>query len=675
MQKLEITSMKDRISLRAFLVILFSCLLASPMKAQSANADLVKMVQAGLPEGTVVNKIHERAGQWDTSVDALIALKQAGATAAELDALTQAAAPATGPRPAPPPATIPAFGGLLGYTVNGVPYIQFPAGLILPTLTGEPSNRIFLKREGRKPLIVIPASFISMYFDIGLYGLGSKEVLNESHEGNILWSASEVRFEDLCALPQAGVIKVKGKKVQQDPGPIQADYFQHRRQIVDIYTPLGFREKKSLFYLGTLKNEKLTGEVFIVGVQGYTWPGRAEDKPAPAETRSPELQVFIDKLIQHPEETIAEFARLANLPADAVTWSPALDYVYNTADSARHYGSVNASYVAELKAKQPPSGSGFGSLMNVMQGVQNMASAQSMANAAAANRDMAGQLQAAMSAGQAEVQTLNAIGNSNAAPIQPLQPVLPNYTAQPNIQVATNQQLANIQARQAQAQQSAASKPQAIASTSGFHVAPPPSTPRLAIASSGTAQPPVPTTAVAPVAADTGPTLTVFCPASGFVPGVSRYRPGTIDELDPVACAPGSAIYVNGIPQFDVTCTNVKVWATGHPPSCPGSGTGQPGPGKAGYTTDPDAFPCFSVTSSGQTVTVSNSCPYQVHYYWVPYGQPNVARNDYVSPGGTDTFTPGGEYKIYACSASDHVVDPAGNVINHLVAGFQCVRQ
>jgi hypothetical protein len=59
-------------------------------QAPPANTDIVKMIQAGLPESTVVNKIREGAGRWDTSVDALIALKQAGATEAELGALTVA---------------------------------------------------------------------------------------------------------------------------------------------------------------------------------------------------------------------------------------------------------------------------------------------------------------------------------------------------------------------------------------------------------------------------------------------------------------------------------------------------------------------------------------------------------------------------------------------------------
>lgn len=71
--------------------------------AGDANADIVKMIQAGLPEGAIVDKIQVRAGRWDTSVDALIALKRAGATDAEIKAVTAALGPVTPPSPSSSP--------------------------------------------------------------------------------------------------------------------------------------------------------------------------------------------------------------------------------------------------------------------------------------------------------------------------------------------------------------------------------------------------------------------------------------------------------------------------------------------------------------------------------------------------------------------------------------------
>jgi len=53
------------------------------------NADLVTMIKGGLPESVVIKKIHGDATRWDTSAEALVALKQAGATEAELNALME----------------------------------------------------------------------------------------------------------------------------------------------------------------------------------------------------------------------------------------------------------------------------------------------------------------------------------------------------------------------------------------------------------------------------------------------------------------------------------------------------------------------------------------------------------------------------------------------------------
>jgi hypothetical protein len=63
----------------------FALLLGSHMHAQSTNPndEILKLVKSGMPESVVIDKIHDAAGRLDTSADALIALKNAGATAAE----------------------------------------------------------------------------------------------------------------------------------------------------------------------------------------------------------------------------------------------------------------------------------------------------------------------------------------------------------------------------------------------------------------------------------------------------------------------------------------------------------------------------------------------------------------------------------------------------------------
>jgi hypothetical protein len=78
-----------------------------PANDAPANAEVLKLLRAGMSESVVLNKIRAITDQFDTSADALVALKQAGANDAELSAvLAQGASPA-----AQPPAAAPADNG------------------------------------------------------------------------------------------------------------------------------------------------------------------------------------------------------------------------------------------------------------------------------------------------------------------------------------------------------------------------------------------------------------------------------------------------------------------------------------------------------------------------------------------------------------------------------------
>ncbi|MGA3161548.1 MAG: hypothetical protein ABSC77_10045 [Terracidiphilus sp.] len=73
-----------------------------PATDAPANTAVLKLLQVGMPESVVLDKIHVITDKFDTSIDALIVLKQAGATEAELKAiLAQGTAPA---QPDAPPA-------------------------------------------------------------------------------------------------------------------------------------------------------------------------------------------------------------------------------------------------------------------------------------------------------------------------------------------------------------------------------------------------------------------------------------------------------------------------------------------------------------------------------------------------------------------------------------------
>jgi hypothetical protein len=81
-----------------------------PSNDAPANAEVLKLLRAAMPESVVLDKIRATTDKFDTSVDALVALKQAGANDAELSAvLAQGAAPADQPSAAAPAASGPSL--------------------------------------------------------------------------------------------------------------------------------------------------------------------------------------------------------------------------------------------------------------------------------------------------------------------------------------------------------------------------------------------------------------------------------------------------------------------------------------------------------------------------------------------------------------------------------------
>ena len=70
--------------------------------------------------------------------------------------------------------------------------------------------------------MVIPSSFASTNNETVPAGLHFAPVFqwDGSHEGNVLWSGSEVRFEDLCVIPDAGAGIKAGQRFQRDAGAL-----------------------------------------------------------------------------------------------------------------------------------------------------------------------------------------------------------------------------------------------------------------------------------------------------------------------------------------------------------------------------------------------------------------------------------------------------------------------
>ena len=66
--------------MKVFLAILIALSMAFAQSAKLTNADVIKMLAAGLPESVVIQTIDSSEPAFDTSADGLIALKKAGAS-------------------------------------------------------------------------------------------------------------------------------------------------------------------------------------------------------------------------------------------------------------------------------------------------------------------------------------------------------------------------------------------------------------------------------------------------------------------------------------------------------------------------------------------------------------------------------------------------------------------
>jgi hypothetical protein len=127
------------------LVVLF---VAYPvLRAQKTfnNDSVIKMVQMGFSETMIVDAIDRNPGTYDTSIDALIALKKAGINNNEIQAMMRKeTAPAASTTPAPPQ-SVPA--AHLVATTQGV---AAPASCAATTASNVNSSRRFFRAIGEQ---------------------------------------------------------------------------------------------------------------------------------------------------------------------------------------------------------------------------------------------------------------------------------------------------------------------------------------------------------------------------------------------------------------------------------------------------------------------------------------------------------------------------------------------
>lgn len=160
---------------KAFLACLL-LLLCPALFAQETltNDSVIKLLKAGLSEELVVTTINSSPGEYDTSVNALIALKKAGAGDKVLSAMILKASGAT-PAPAPSAATTTAAG-----TADVPPPITLAPGA-LPA--GVDSVGVYFLEKGGNHWQEVPAEVVNFKKEGSLKHLASAGVLKGEMTG------------------------------------------------------------------------------------------------------------------------------------------------------------------------------------------------------------------------------------------------------------------------------------------------------------------------------------------------------------------------------------------------------------------------------------------------------------------------------------------------------------
>ena len=168
-----------------------------PVNDAPANAEVLMLLRAGMPESVVLDKIHAIPGKFDTSAYALITLKQAGATEAELKAvMAQGAAPTDAQPAAAPPASGPSLAESLQFIkdkVNQQGSIAYTESMINAS-TGENLGTTIQMSQATQVVATDSAGGLSLQekVSVALSGIGSV-----TSSGTTTW---QVNFKDVDKL-------------------------------------------------------------------------------------------------------------------------------------------------------------------------------------------------------------------------------------------------------------------------------------------------------------------------------------------------------------------------------------------------------------------------------------------------------------------------------------------
>jgi hypothetical protein len=621
-----------------------------------ADAGIFKLIRAGLPEQVVLIKIREGSGHWDTSVDALIALKQSGATDAELAAMTVApVAPVVMPQPTVtrPALAVPVLGGTLT-NKDGEVAIFMPG-----SAPDDRSNMLFH--------LVTVNGHVALKLTVWADVLKTLNYLCYSTYGDLVIERDQVTYYPY------------GKSKWGALGG-----YSYTVALMEDLTPAVYRMSDI-----HPEHTHIPGHTALVKGTPYTfdWDG-AFDKKAKAMAS----QEFLQSVFRDFDGTIAKLVQAAGLTNPDAQLNAASHFKAASREEANAIVVAHNQEIAALKARAQeqaknnpkPSGGGMSSFLNTMQGVANMTQAMSEGNAASAAHDTMGQLNAAVALTKAEVDTIGSVGNPDAPIIQPLAPASSTQTQPPAAQMRPNAVAApkkatgftyNVSHGQPASSSTASNN---IASSAQPKASPNPGGKPSGV-STGTAapancvylspsQPCVPLAQYQQMQAQQQSSTQGICPASGFVPGVMRRTSN--DTSEGVPCTPGQPI---------------------DPSLLASSGTsGRSGSGSGGTDTggpfDPDLKDCITPTYKNDPITgdhliLKNNCDEAAHVFF--YASPQIYGGVHLKPGESDNtyqshdkIVAAGGISIYACPEGDIPRQADGTLaFNGNNNSFRCSRK
>jgi hypothetical protein len=652
-----------------------SLIAQAPAPGTTANQDIQKMIQAGLPESVILNKIREGAGRWDTSVDALIALKGVGATEAELAAMTAVDAPAVpaSSEAAGPPVSI--FDGQLMRTQAGDPYIQFSSNRPDYFPNGLPTNTAFLVLYKGEVGVLVPSSEI--VYDCNPYNVVFQKnrviVQQYVQDGCTMkpWqNAKTVKRFALKEYPREGVILERNKQ----------GGFLSNGDLGKLHVPYDTLK---------LTKKRQTRQDWIDFLFGM-YPFNYIDEPA-APMHSVDMEPFVSLLFSDFDSTVAEFEHAANITDPATQLSPQANFRAMTQAEIDRYNAIATQRQSERKSN----GNGWLSALNALQGVANIQQSMQDAKAADLTHNTAGQMRAVVNATTAEMQTLGAV-SGNTTMIQPLAPASSTQTQPPAAQMRPNAvatpkkatgftynvshgQPANSSAASnniaSSAQPKASPNPGGKPSGVNTGTAAPPSCVYLS-----DAQPCVPLAQYQQMQAQQQASGQGICPASGFVPGVMLRQAS--DVAVGVPCKPGT-------PYGPLIATTASGGYTGVTPPDPAS-AGPSGSGSGSSVTggsfDPSLNDCVVYFYKNDPITgdhliLRNNCSVRARVWF--YASSQVYGAESLNPGeagntyaGHDKILAAGVLSIYACPVDDVPRKADGTQASNGVNNrFRCSRK